>query len=61
MNKRSQMPWIELKNDEILKTNIAKNIASNKSEELLSKGLNNDWLNDYYIYSIRNIKRGLEI
>lgn len=61
MNKRSQMPWIELKNDEILKTNIAKNIASNKSEELLFKGLNNDWLNDYYIYSIRNIKRGLEI
>ena len=61
MNKRSQMPWIELKNDEILKTNIAKNIASNKSEELLSKGLNYDWLNDYYIYSIRNIKRGLEI
>lgn len=61
MNKRSQMPLIELKNDEILKTNIAKNIASNKSEELLSKGLNNDWLNDYYIYSIRNIKRGLEI
>ena len=61
MKKRGQIPWIELQNDEILKTNIAKNIASNKSEELLSKGLNNDWLNDYYIYSMRNIKRGLEI
>lgn len=61
MNKRGQMPWIELKNDEILKTNVTKNIDSNKLGELLSKNLNNDWLNDYYIYSMRNIKRGLEI
>jgi hypothetical protein len=59
MKQRAQMSWIELKDDGTIKTNIIKNIDSD-IEELLSNGLNNDWINSYYIPSIRNIKRGLE-
>jgi hypothetical protein len=60
MEKRAQMPWIELKDDKTIKSNLMKNINSEETEKLLSNGLKNDWINDYYIHSIRNIKRGLE-
>lgn len=60
MQKRGQTPWIELKSDNTIKTNIMKNINYD-IEDLLDKKLNNDWLHDYYIYSMRNIKRGLEL
>ena len=60
MQKRGQTPWIELK-DGTIKTNIFKNTDGNKLEESLSKGLNNDWINDYYINSMRNIKHGLSL
>ena len=59
MEKRGQTPWIELKKDTTIKTNIVKNINHN-IENLLSNKLDNNWLNDYYIYSMRSIKRGLE-
>ena len=58
MEKRGQTPWIELKKDTTIKTNIVKNINHN-IENLLSNKLDNNWLNDYYIYSMRSIKRGL--
>lgn len=60
MEKRGQTPWIELKKDSTIKTNIVKNINYD-IEEFLSNKLTNDWSNDYYIYSMRNIKRGLEL
>lgn len=58
MKKRGQSPWIELKKDSTIKTNIVKNI-NHDIENLLSNKLDNDWSNDYYIHSMRSIKRGL--
>lgn len=60
MEKRGQTSWIEFKKDTTIKTNIVKNINHN-IEDLLSNKLDNNWLNDYYIYSMRSIKRGLEL
>lgn len=56
--QRGQNPWIELKDDTI-KVNIVKN-SKNDIVNRLDKEMDNDWVNDYYIRSIRNIKQGLE-
>lgn len=60
MQKRERFPWVELKDDNTIKINVFQKIDTKKLEEQLSKKWNiNEWVNDYYISSIRSIKQGL--
>lgn len=58
MDLRGQNSWLELKEDSI-KVNLIQN-SSSDLEDRLKNGLDNDWLNDYYLRSIKNIKAGLD-
>ncbi len=60
MDKRNQSPWIEIDKENKLKVSININADIDKLKSKLDKGLDNEWIHDYYIGSIRNIKRGLE-
>jgi len=60
MKSRGQFPWVEIIENRI-RVNISKNKTLERIEEGLQKGIENiEWIHDYYIYSIRNIKQGLE-
>ncbi len=58
MAGRGQSPWIDL----TLKNEISVKITKGSSdvELILENGLDNEWIHDYYITSMRNIKIGLE-
>lgn len=58
MDLRGQNSWVELKEDTV-KVNLIQH-GSNDLEDLLENGLDNNWLNDYYLRSIKSIKAGLE-
>lgn len=60
MKKREQIPWIKIENDTI-KSNIIKNINPKEIKVLREIKLDYDWIHDYYIYSMRNIKSGLSL
>jgi len=58
MKQRKQTQWIDIKDDKIKVYNPIK-VSNNLEDKLGDKIEDLDWIHDYYIYSIRNIKRGL--
>ena len=58
MKQRNQTQWIDIKDDNIKVYNPIK-IPNDLEDELQKEIKDLDWIHDYYIYSIRNIKRGL--
>jgi len=60
MKLRGQFPWIEII-DETIKVKLFRNNTLQDVEDELKKGIDNiEWIHDYYISSIKNIKQGLE-
>ena len=57
MEDRKQLPWIELNNNKI-KVNILKENNLNKTVDKL-KTNNIEWIHDYYVSSLIELKKGL--
>ena len=58
MISRLQSPWLTLTSTDEISVRITK--KGSNVESMLKIGLNNEWIHDYYITSMKSIKIGLE-
>lgn len=60
MISRGHVPWVSVVNGKV-KVDITKNGNIDTVLKILDEGVDNiDWIHDYYIWSVRSIKKGLE-
>ncbi len=58
MKPRPMDPWIKI-DGEVVKVNQNIEVDEKLIEKLNTEPKDLEWIHDYYIYSIRNIKKGL--